>query len=98
MQLIRGLPKAGRLQGNRVLTVGTYDGLPLGHQALLSRLSEHARRLAVPTLMLTFEPMPREYLTPDNPPARLTSLRGRWRCLQHMHLDPLCVFCFGAAT
>jgi riboflavin kinase/FMN adenylyltransferase len=98
MQLIRGLPPAGALEGGQALTVGTYDGLHLGHQALLARVREHAQRLAVPTLMVTFEPMPREFLSPDNPPARLTSLRERWRCLETMHLDRLCVLRFGTAT
>jgi riboflavin kinase/FMN adenylyltransferase len=98
MQLIRGLPPAGAFEGGQALTVGTYDGLHLGHQALLARLREHARRLAVPTLMVTFEPMPREFLSPDNPPARLTSLRERWRCLESLHLDRLCVLRFGTAT
>ncbi|HEV2701863.1 MAG TPA: bifunctional riboflavin kinase/FAD synthetase [Steroidobacteraceae bacterium] len=98
MRLIRGLPPAGALEGGQALTVGTYDGLHLGHQALLERLREHALRLTVPTVMVTFEPMPREFLTPDNPPARLTSLRERWRCLEHMQLDGLCVLPFGTAT
>ena len=98
MRLIRGLPPAGAQNGGQALTVGTYDGLHLGHQALLARLREHARRLAVPTLMVTFEPMPREFLTPDHPPARLTSLRERWRCLEHMQLDGVCVLRFGTAT
>ena len=97
MHLIRGLPPAGTVAGPHALTVGTYDGLHLGHQALLARLGEHARRLGVPTLMVTFEPMPREFLTPDNPPARLTSLRERWRCLEPMGLDRLCVLRFGTA-
>ena len=98
MDLIRGLPPAGSVSGPHALTVGTYDGLHLGHQALLERLGEHARRLDVATLMVTFEPMPREFLTPDNPPVRLTSLRERWRCLEHMGLDRLCVLRFGTAT
>jgi riboflavin kinase/FMN adenylyltransferase len=98
MHLIRGLPPAGAQQGGQALTVGTYDGLHLGHQALLARLRAHARRLGVPTLMVTFEPMPREFLTPANPPARLTSLRERWRCLEQLELDRLCVLRFGTAT
>jgi riboflavin kinase/FMN adenylyltransferase len=98
MDLIRGLPPAGLLKGGQALTVGTYDGLHLGHQALLRRLRGHAQHLGVGTLMVTFEPMPREYLTPENPPARLTSLRERWRCLEHLQLDRLCVLRFGAAT
>jgi riboflavin kinase / FMN adenylyltransferase len=99
MHLIRGLPPAGTLQGGQALTVGTYDGLHLGHQALLARLREHAVRLGAPTVMVTFEPMPREFLTPDNPPARLTSLRERWRYLEQLQLvDQLCVLRFGAVT
>jgi riboflavin kinase/FMN adenylyltransferase len=98
MQLIRGLPRAGAQKGGQALTVGTYDGLHLGHQALLARLRGHARRLRVPTLMVTFEPMPREFLSPEQPPARLTSLRERWRILEHMQLDRLCVLPFGEAT
>src|SRR5579863_8476300 len=98
MQLIRGLPPAGAVEGGQALTVGTYDGLHLGHQALLARLREHAQRLAVPTLMVTFEPMPREFLSPDHPPARLTSLRERWRLLEPLQLDRLCVLRFGTAT
>ena len=98
MHLIHGLPPAGVLQGARALTVGTYDGLHLGHQALLARLQGHARRLGVPTLMVTFEPMPREFLNPGNAPARLTSLRERWRCLERLGLDELCILRFGAAT
>ena len=97
MHLIRGLPPAGTVSGPNALTVGTYDGLHLGHQALLARLREHARDLGVPTLMVTFEPMPREFLTPDNPPVRLTSLRERWRCLEHLGLERLCVLRFGTA-
>jgi riboflavin kinase / FMN adenylyltransferase len=96
MHLIRGLPPAGTVSGPHALTVGTYDGLHLGHQALLARLGGHARRLGVPTLMVTFEPMPREFLTPHNPPARLTSLRERWRCLENMGLERLCVLRFGS--
>ncbi len=98
MRLIRGLPPAGARQGGQAVTVGAYDGLHLGHQGLLARLHEHARRLGVPTVMVTFEPMPREFLTPENPPARLTSLRERWRCLEQMPLDRLCVLRFGKAT
>jgi riboflavin kinase / FMN adenylyltransferase len=98
MQLIRGLPPAGLVLGRQALTVGTYDGLHLGHQALLARLRDQAQRLGLPTLMVTFEPMPREFLAPENPPARLTSLRERWRCLEQLQLDRLCVLRFGTAT
>ena len=81
MQLIRGTHAARPYAGACVVTIGTFDGLHLGHQALIGRLQQQAARLALPAVMLTFEPMPREFLAPADPPARLTTLRERWRIL-----------------
>ena len=97
MQLIRGLGGwEGRSTGCAV-TIGTYDGLHLGHQALLARLQQHATRLGKPAVLLTFEPMPREYLARTDPPPRLTSLRERWRILAPSQLEYLWVLRFGEA-
>src|SRR6266478_2153556 len=97
MELIRGL-SGGRLRGGACLmTIGTYDGIHLGHQALLARLNEHAKQRGEPTVLLTFEPMPREFLAPNDPPARLTSLRERWRILSGTRLDYLWLLRFGEA-
>lgn len=95
MELIRGLVNFRERQRGCVLTIGSYDGIHLGHQALLGRLNEHAARLSAPTVLLTFEPLPREYLSPQTPPARLTSLRERWRVLEGMRLDYLLLLRFG---
>ena len=97
MELIRGLSGAHRLAGGCVLTIGTYDGIHLGHQALLARLHEHAVRRAAAAVLMTFEPTPREYLAPDDPPARLTSLRERWRILSGTRLHYLWLLRFGEA-
>jgi riboflavin kinase / FMN adenylyltransferase len=97
MELIRGLLNVREHQRGCAVSIGTFDGIHLGHQALLSRMREHAARLAVPTVLLTFEPMPREYLSPEAPPARLTSLRERWRVLESMRLDNVLVLRFGEA-
>ena len=48
-------------------------------------------------MMLSFEPLPREYFQPDDPPARLTNLRERWRLLAAQRLDRLCLLRFDAA-
>jgi len=77
------------------VTIGTFDGLHLGHQALLARLRAHAGRLGAPSVLLTFEPAPREYLVPGDPPARLTSLRERWRILAPLNLEYLWLLRFG---
>src|SRR5580693_8958890 len=95
MELIRGLQNPPERKPGCAVTIGTYDGVHLGHQALLGRLKEHAARLGMPTVVLTFEPTPREYLAPDAPPDRLTSLRERWRILGSLDLDVLLLLRFG---
>jgi len=97
MELIRGLLNIRERQRGCAVTIGTYDGIHLGHRALLDRLKEHATRLSAPTVLLTFEPMPREYLNPEAPPARLTSLRERLRVLEGAGLDTVLVLRFGEA-
>src|SRR5262252_3314121 len=97
MQLIRGVSGLrGRTAGCAV-TIGTYDGIHLGHQALLARTKDHATRVGRAAVVLTFEPTPREYLVPADPPARLTSLRERWRILAPLGLDYLWLLRFGEA-
>ena len=59
------------------LTIGNFDGVHLGHQAMLARLIETARARGLEACVLTFEPHPREFFTPDQAPARLTSLREK---------------------
>ena len=79
------------------VTIGTYDGIHLGHQVLLRRLAERAAGLGKGAVVLTFEPTPREYLAPQDPPARLTTLRERWRILEPVGLQYLWVLRFGEA-
>lgn len=96
MELIRGFNGlSGRHRGS-VVTIGTFDGMHLGHQALLARLREHGRRLSRPVMVLTFEPMPREFLLAGGQvPARLTSCRERWRILERLGCDYLWLLRFG---
>lgn len=97
MRLIRGHRDLPRQHSGCVVTIGTYDGVHLGHQALLARVREHAARLGEPSVLLTFEPMPREFLDPGDPPPRLTTLRERWRIVSRAGLDYLWLLRFGAA-
>lgn len=60
-----------------VVTLGNFDGVHLGHQAVLHQAASHARRLNLPLVVLIFEPLPREFFSPDAPVARLTRLRER---------------------
>lgn len=65
-----------------VLAIGNFDGLHLGHRALLERLTGKARELGLPASVMTFEPHPRELFSPEQAPARLTSLREKLGLLE----------------
>src|ERR1700683_3190306 len=93
MELIRRLESVN--SRDCVVTIGSFDGLHLGHRALIERLRAHAARLALPAMLVTFEPLPREFLQAANPPARLTNFRERWRLLSRTGLERLCVLSFG---
>ncbi len=92
MQLIRRLETAH--PRDCVVTIGSFDGLHLGHRALIARTLEHAARRDLPAMLLSFEPLPREYLQATDPPARLTNFRERWRLLEHSGLAQVCLLPF----
>jgi riboflavin kinase/FMN adenylyltransferase len=79
-----------------VLTIGNFDGLHRGHQALLERLTAKARSLSLPAGVLTFEPHPRELFAPDQAPARLTSLREKLGLLERCGVERVYVCHFNA--
>ena len=59
------------------VTIGNFDGIHLGHQAMLARLTAQAASVGGAPTVLTFEPHPREVFTPQDAPTRLTSLREK---------------------
>jgi len=79
------------------VTIGNFDGLHLGHQAMLTRLQDVAQTRGLPSCVLSFEPHPREFFAPEQAPARLSSLREKAECLQRMGIDRLHVFKFDRA-
>ena len=79
------------------VTIGHFDGLHLGHQTLLARLQDVARARGLPSCVLSFEPHPREFFTPDQAPARLSSLREKAEYLRQFGIDRLHVFRFDHA-
>jgi riboflavin kinase/FMN adenylyltransferase len=97
MRVTRGLPAAAAAPA--ALTIGNFDGVHLGHQAMLAELKRAAGRLALPACVLTFEPHPREFFAPDRAPTRLTSLREKLEWLAHYGVDRVhvCRFDYGFA-
>ena len=60
-----------------VVCIGAFDGLHLGHRALVRHAVARARELGVPAVALTFEPLPREFFARDDKPARLLLPRAK---------------------
>ncbi|MDR5907162.1 bifunctional riboflavin kinase/FAD synthetase [Franzmannia qiaohouensis] len=77
MQLIRGLHNLRDEHRGCVATIGNFDGVHRGHQAILEQCRERARKLGVPVTVVVFEPQPREYFAGDQAPPRLTRLRDK---------------------
>ena len=75
MQVFRHIPKV--LQQPCALAIGNFDGMHMGHQALLKKLTENARALHLISAVMTFEPHPREFFAPESAPPRLCSLREK---------------------
>ena len=89
MELIRGIPNIKPWHSGCVLTIGNFDGVHLGHQAVLLGLIEQARRLQVPACVMVFEPQPRALFSGGQAPPRLTRLREKYRQLARLGIDRL---------
>lgn len=75
MRVHRGLPTAA--DRPIALTVGNFDGVHRGHQAMLARLMEAADDLGLASAVLTFDPHPREFFARESAPPRLSTLRAK---------------------
>ena len=82
MHVIRGLHNLTASHRGCVATIGNFDGVHRGHQAILQQCREHAARLNVPLTVVVFEPQPREFFAGDQAPPRLTRLREKVRLLR----------------
>jgi riboflavin kinase/FMN adenylyltransferase len=80
MRIQRSVPRAA--PSSTALTIGNFDGVHLGHQAMLARLRAVAAGRGLEPCAMTFEPHPREFFAPDQAPTRLTSLREKLALLE----------------
>ena len=97
MQLIRGFHHALGLSQGCALTIGNFDGVHLGHQAILRHLRQKADELKLPMAVLLFEPQPREFFMGEKAPARLMRLRDKLHYLQQAGVDMVIVAKFDKA-
>jgi riboflavin kinase/FMN adenylyltransferase len=87
MELIRGLHNIRPRHQGCVATIGAFDGVHRGHQAVLAQVKAKARELHLPALVITLEPLPREYFAPRVAPARLMSFREKLVALSAQNVD-----------
>lgn len=85
MRIFRSIPETAPTPV--ALTIGNFDGVHLGHQAMVQRLEQAAHALGIPSCVLTFEPHPREFFAPDQAPTRLTNLREKLELLAELGVD-----------
>lgn len=92
MKFIRGIHNLNEQHRGCVLTIGNFDGVHRGHQALLAQLCEEGRKRNLPVMVMLFEPQPLELFAGDKAPARLTRLREKLNYLARAGVDAvLCV-------
>ncbi|PMS36199.1 FMN adenylyltransferase /riboflavin kinase [Trinickia symbiotica] len=90
MRVFRGLPNA-ESRAPCALTIGNFDGVHRGHQALLARVREAARERGLPACVMTFEPHPREFFDPAGAPPRIAMLRDKLEALRMNGVDRVVV-------
>ncbi|SEI67149.1 riboflavin kinase / FMN adenylyltransferase [Allopseudospirillum japonicum] len=94
MELIRGLHNLRPQHRGCVATLGNFDGVHLGHQAVLAQLKQQAQKRNLPTCVLVFEPQPREFFARRQAPARLSLLRDKYQLLAQQGIDRLLCLAF----
>lgn len=94
MELIRGAYNLKPGHHGCVATIGNFDGVHLGHGAVLERLREVGDRLGRPTVVMSFEPHPQEVFRPEQAPARLTPLRDKAELVAAAGVDRFVVLPF----
>ncbi len=97
MQLIRGLSNVLPMHHGCVATIGNFDGMHCGHQAMLTELTKQATAQQLPAMLIMFEPQPREFFNSSSAPARLMRLPEKIRFLQTVAIDYVLVLRFNNA-
>ena len=96
-RLFRSIEGGTLFPHGSVVCIGAFDGLHLGHRALVRHAAARARALGVPAVAVAFEPLPREYFAQGEPPPRLTLARDKVTILRDFGVDAIGLLRFDAA-
>jgi riboflavin kinase/FMN adenylyltransferase len=97
MQLIRGLINLNHQADACVATIGNFDGVHLGHRAIIKRVIEHARKSGHQSCVILFEPHPKEVFMGEACPARITNFTEKYLQLNALGIDKLLLLKFNQA-
>ena len=97
MQLIRGLKQLRAMPKGCVLTIGNFDGVHMGHRAVIQKLAHYKEKTGLPIVVMVFEPQPLEYFLRDNAPSRLTRLQEKVLHFSKLLVDALLIIRFDQA-
>lgn len=95
MKVFRGLPPPAH-RTPCALTIGNFDGVHRGHQALLATAKQAAQARGLPLCVMTFEPHPKEFFAPAKAPPRIANLRDKMEALRQCGVDRVIVEHFNA--
>src|SRR5947209_16408268 len=95
MKIFHGIDQPG-IATPTVLTLGVFDGLHLGHQAIIKTVVDRARALGVAATVITFEPHPRAVLRPETAPPLLRTLAQKLEGLEYLGIDQVIILRFDA--
>jgi riboflavin kinase/FMN adenylyltransferase len=87
MQIVRHIDDPGLNLSASVVTLGNFDGIHLGHQALIGGAVAEAKKLAIPSVVLTFEPHPLKVLVPERAPKMLLTHKDKMQLLHGLGVD-----------
>jgi riboflavin kinase/FMN adenylyltransferase len=94
MRIVRGLASAPPDAGPSAVALGTFDGVHLGHRAILGTALARAREVGIEAVACTFDPHPMEVLQPDRAPTAITPLDERLRLIGETGVDAVVVLAF----
>lgn len=96
-RLFRSVEGGELFPNGSVVCIGAFDGLHLGHRALVRHAVARARALGVAAVAVAFEPLPREFFAQGTPPPRLTLARSKVEILRELGVDAIGLLRFDAA-